>query len=178
MRSNLTFLGFLRQYVKELSGENTLSIRKLATHCNQFPKLREPLFLYAIFSGQSQALHDVLQAEPNTALQELYNTFGDSITLEMLKQQDNQVPERMQRVWNSYVSVRDRTSTDNHLKELMRQQIISFLSNKKISAYRVCKDLNLNQGNVSLWLKHGNQKAISYANAERVLDYIEALPTV
>jgi hypothetical protein len=29
MRSNLTFLGFLRQYVKELSGESTLSIKGL-----------------------------------------------------------------------------------------------------------------------------------------------------
>ena len=38
----------------------------------------------------------------------------------------------------------------------------------------MCKDPNLNQGNIFLWLKHGNQKAISYANAERVLDYIEA----
>lgn len=178
MRSNLTFLGFLRQYVKELSGENTLSIKKLAACCNQFPKLREPLFLYAMFSGQSQTLHRILQEEPNAALQELCDTFGESITLEMLQRQDKQVPERMHRVWNSYVSVRNRTSTDNHLKELMRQRVVSFLSDKKISAYRVCKDLNLNQGNVSLWLKHGNQKAISYANAERVLDYIEALPSV
>ena len=40
----------------------------------------------------------------------------------------------------------------------------------------MCKDPNLNQGNIFLWLKHGNQKTISYASAERVLDYIEALP--
>ena len=76
------------------------------------------------------------------------------------------------------VSVCDCTSTDDHLKELMRQQIISFLPDKNFSAYRMCKDLNLNQGNIFLWLKHGNQKAISYANAERVLDYIEALPAI
>ena len=96
----------------------------------------------------------------------------------MLQQQDNQVPERMQRVWNSYVSVRDRTSTDNHIKELMRHRILTRLSCKSVTIYRMCQDLNLNQGNVSLWLKHGNQKAISYANAEHVLDYIETLPTV
>lgn len=172
MRSNLTFLGFLRQYVKELSGENTLSIKRLAACCDSFPKLREPLFLYAVFSGQLQTLRNALQAEPNEPLQKLCDSFGDIVTLEMLQQMDEVLPERMCRVWTSYVSARDRTATENHLKELMRQKAISFLSSRKVSVCRICKDLELSQSNVSLWLNHGNPNAISYENAKRVLDYL------
>lgn len=85
MRSNLTFLGFLRQYVKELSGESTLSIKRLASCCGDFPKLREPLFLYAVFSGQLQTLRSALQAESNESLQKLCDDFGDIVTLDILQ---------------------------------------------------------------------------------------------
>lgn len=85
MRSNLTFLGFLRQYVKELSGESTLSIKRLASCCGDFPKLREPLFLYAVFSGQFQTLRSALQAESNESLQKLCDDFGDIVTLDILQ---------------------------------------------------------------------------------------------
>ena len=85
MRSNLTFLGFLRQYVKELSGESTFSIKRLASCCGDFPKLREPLFLYAVFSGQLQTLRSALQAESNESLQKLCDDFGDIVTLDILQ---------------------------------------------------------------------------------------------
>ena len=85
MRSNLTFLGFLRQYVKELSGESTLSIKRLASCCGDFPKLREPLFLYAVFSGQLQTLRSALQAESNKSLQKLCDDFGDIVMLDILQ---------------------------------------------------------------------------------------------
>lgn len=85
MRSNLTFLGFLRQYVKELSGESTLSIKRLASCCGDFPKLREPLFLYAVFSGQLQTLRSALQAESNESLQKLCDDFGDIVMLDILQ---------------------------------------------------------------------------------------------
>lgn len=175
MRSNLTFLGFLRQYVKELSGENTLSIKKLVACCDSFPKLREPLFLYTVFSGQLQTLRNALQAEPNEPLQQLCDSFGDVVTLEMLQQKNEILPERMYRVWTSYVSIRDRTTTENHLKELIRKKVLSSLSSKKVSVCRICKDLKLSQSNVSLWLNHGNPSAISYEKAEQALDYLDKI---
>ena len=91
MRSNLTFLGFLRQYVKELSGEDTLSIKKLVQHCSDVPKLREPVFLYAVFSNQLQTLQNVLQLTPNKEIQSLYNSYGKTITIEQLQQQNQQL---------------------------------------------------------------------------------------
>ena len=44
----LTFEGFLKQYVAELSGVQTASIHKLANCLSENPRLKEPLFLYAL----------------------------------------------------------------------------------------------------------------------------------
>ena len=43
----LTFEGFLKQYVAELSGVQTASVHKLADCMAENPRLKEPLFLYA-----------------------------------------------------------------------------------------------------------------------------------
>ncbi len=44
----LTFEGFLKQYVAELSGVQTASIHRLAACLSENPRLKEPLFLYAL----------------------------------------------------------------------------------------------------------------------------------
>lgn len=44
----LTFEGFLKQYVAELSGVQTASVHKLADRMAENPRLKEPLFLYAL----------------------------------------------------------------------------------------------------------------------------------
>lgn len=47
----LTFRGFLTQYVKHLSVQETTSLYKLAKEASSTnPRLKEPLFLYALFS--------------------------------------------------------------------------------------------------------------------------------
>ena len=44
----LSFKGFLSAYLRELSGQESLSISKLALMAKEeMPRLREPLFLYA-----------------------------------------------------------------------------------------------------------------------------------
>ena len=44
----LTFEGFLKQYVTELSGVQTASIHKLADCLQDNPRLKEPLYLHAL----------------------------------------------------------------------------------------------------------------------------------
>lgn len=47
----LTFRGFLAQYVKQLSAEKTNSLYKLAAEAGSSnPRLREPLLLYAVYT--------------------------------------------------------------------------------------------------------------------------------
>lgn len=51
MKQKLRFENFLKDYVRDLSF-GTTSIKKLVAECEDFPKLREPLFLYAKFNGE------------------------------------------------------------------------------------------------------------------------------
>lgn len=170
MKSNLSFLEFLQQYVKDLAGKDTLDIQQLLSCCNDFPKLREPLFVYAVISGRLQELNNTLLTQPNPALYELCNTYG-LLTIEMLQQQDGELPERVLRVWTSYVSVRDSAKTENHVKELMRQRILLLLQSQDITSSQLCDGLHLNPA----WLEYGDSNAISYDDATKLLDHVESL---
>ena len=55
----LTFEGFLKQYVAELSGVQTASVHKLADCLNENPRLKEPLFLYACLLYTSDAADEL-----------------------------------------------------------------------------------------------------------------------
>ena len=67
----LTFRGFLKQYVFSLSSLNTYGLYKLtAEAATTNPRLREPLFLYALFSDKSDVL---LQATKDYNLKKVYH---------------------------------------------------------------------------------------------------------
>lgn len=54
MRSNLTFLGFLRQYVKERSGKNTLSTKSSLPAAAAFPSCANHCFCTLYSAGSSK----------------------------------------------------------------------------------------------------------------------------
>ena len=55
MKQKLRFENVLKDYVRDLSF-GTTNIKKLVAECEDFPKLREPLFLYAKFNGKLKLL--------------------------------------------------------------------------------------------------------------------------
>lgn len=160
IKQKLRFESFLKEYVKELSF-GTTNIKKLVAECEDFPKLREPLFLYAKFNGE---------------LQHLCDTYGSTLTIEQLEQQDENLPERLRRVWTSYVAVRDSAEADNYMKGLMRKKVLSLLAEKHVTVYRVCKDTGINRGRLYRWLNKENMSAISCRGVDKVLRYLDKLP--
>ena len=116
----LTFEGFLKQYVAELSGVQTASIHKLADRMTENPRLKEPLFLYALAQ-----------------------------MLLLLEKQSPELPEGYWKVWRSYCSVRDAVLADNDTKELIHRRVLELQEKKKLTNYRLYTDLKLNPGNVN-----------------------------
>ena len=52
---NLTFEGFLKGYCRELSGQQSLSFRKLVKQATTVaPRVAEPLFLLALAQGKAE----------------------------------------------------------------------------------------------------------------------------
>lgn len=90
MKQKLRFENFLKDYVRDLSF-GTTSIKKLVAECEDFPKLREPLFLYAKFNGKLKLLYSVLEKTPNGELQHLCDTYGSTLTIELTKAEKNAI---------------------------------------------------------------------------------------
>lgn len=171
----LTFRGFLTQYVRQLSGKDTTSFFKLVEEANNDnPRLREPLLLFALYSNKQNVL---LRASKSTHLYfpyaELLQTYDAESMTECLVARSELLPEEYHKVWRSYQSVKNRSQTDDYTKGLMRKKIIRLQKQTGVTTYRIYTDLNINKGNLNAWIKHGDSSKVSLETARKTLHYIE-----
>ena len=168
----LTFLGFLTEYVRSLSKAGTASIFALAKEASfDNPRLREPLLLYALASGKKDIL---LRAAKKFALEEFYapalavigNNPVDTVLAESC------LPKEYLKVWRSYLAKKDTYRTNDATKELMRNKILRLQKERNVTNYRIYTDLKMNPGNLNAWLKHGDNSKISLDSARSCLMYL------
>jgi hypothetical protein len=171
----LTFSGFLRKYVCELSEQKTMSLYKLAKEASvNTPRLREPLFLYALFSDKTDVLLNATKDKRlHAEYSDLLNYFDKAHLLVALKEQNSRLDSGYLKVWKSYVSEKNRLSTDNQTKLLMRNKIVRLQNEKQVTNYRLYTDLELNPGNLNAYLKHGDSSKLSLDTSRKVLNYLE-----
>ena len=81
-------------------------------------------------------------------------------------------------VWRSYCSVRDAALADNDTKELIHRRVLELQQKKKLTNYRLYKDLKLNPGNVNAWLKHNDSSKMSLDCARQIYKYAKSYPSV
>ena len=172
----LTFNGFLKRYVRELSLQETNSLYKLSAEAvKDNPRLREPLFLYALFSDKMSVL---MQACRNSELLVYYEPLlkysTDEITSMLSSKSDKLAPE-FHKVWRSYQSLKNRNKSDNDTKELMRKKVKRLQDETGVTNYRIYTDLKLNPGNLNAWLKHGDSEKVSLDVARQTLRYVESV---
>ena len=99
----LTFEGFLKQYVAELSGVQTASVHKLADRMAENPRLKEPLFLYALaFNKVDLLLRYTATSAVAAEYEQLSNLYSLEQMLVLLEKQSPELPEGYRKVWRSY----------------------------------------------------------------------------
>ena len=170
----LTFPGFLKSYVRELSLSHSTGVRVLAREAaERNPRLREPLYLCALFTGQIVLLQKSVRG---TTLAAVYAGLSDEPTEieKQLRAEPSELPEAYGKVWHSYLVYKKRGKRDEETKELMRQQIVQLQAERGVSNYRLYTSLGLNPGNLNTWLKHGDGKKVSLKTARAVLDKVRA----
>ena len=100
----LTFPGFLTKYVRSLSLSDTNSVRALAREAaEENPRLREPLFLYALYTGKQ---HLLMKEVKNTGLDLVYGSLLTDHTYETIEaalQKGGVLPPEYDKVWRSLV---------------------------------------------------------------------------
>jgi len=170
----LTLHGFLSQYVRDLSPTYTGSLYKLSKEAVVNPRLREPLFLYAVTSDKADLL---LQATKDDQLNAEYAnmlaSYDRASLFHALESGDPILPDSYRKIYKSYVSVRDRVKAESRTKELILGKIRRLQREKRISNYRIYTDLRLNHGNLNAFLKHGDLTKVSLEAARRVEEYLD-----
>ena len=174
---NLTFSGYLKKYVRALSYAGTNGLYELAKEAvSTNPRLREPMLLYALFWGKEDVL---LQATKDAQLNHEYTVILESYNRDSMEQallrEDAALPERYIRVYKGYLSVRNKTMTDNHIKLLMREYILRVQREKGVSTYRIYTDLNVNHGNLRAFLNHANCTKMSLDKVRSAVAYLDAI---
>ena len=172
----LTFEGFLKQYVTELSGVQTASIHKLANCLHENPRLKEPLYLYALVFDKVNLL--LRYAKDPVCLAEyerLSNRYSREQVLALLQNQSAELSEGYLKVWRSYCSVRDAALADNDTKELIHRRVVEIQQKKQLTNYRIYADLKLNPGNVNAWLKHNDSSKMSLDCARQIYKYAKII---
>jgi len=174
---DLTFAGFLKQYIRSLSLANTNGLYRLAAEAaSDNPRLREPLFLYALFSGKEQVL---LSAVKSPEMRHEYVVLLERYNREEMEQAlcngDLELTEGYTKVYRSYLSVKNRKRRDNRTKALIRDYIIRLQKEKGVSTYRIYTDLQLNHGNINAYIKHCDCSRVSLETARSAVTYLERL---
>ena len=173
----LTFRGFLKQYVRSLSIANTCSLYKLAAEASSDnPRLREPLLLYALFSGKEKVL---LTATKSTELRreyfEILERHGWQEMEQALRNNEPTLPEGYAKVYRSYKYAKNRNKNVAHTKSLIRDKIIRLQCEKNITNYRIYTDIRINHGNMNAFLKHGDCSKVSLETARKAIAYMQRL---
>lgn len=163
----LTFKGFLKAYLCELSLCGSLSIRKLEKEVDSNLRLLEPLVLYAKITLTKEQLSRLKNKRVQSALKVLENHSDVEQAL-----QNKKLPEAYQKVYNSYLVRTNRIKNEEHTKMLMLPRIKEMQQKKHITNYRIYTDLHLNPGNVNDFLTNGNASKLSLKTAEMIFEYV------
>ena len=167
-----TLKGFLEEYCRELSGLDTVSLRKLVAAAEDNARLVEPLFALAAVQGKADYLARISEGrwfhDDYGALADRLEDYGP---VEALLSSDD-APPRYTAVLEAFRAQGDVLAADRRINALMRPRIVEALARKGLSRYRLCKDLGLNLGNVYAYLA-GNDAKVSKETARRMLRYAE-----
>lgn len=170
---NLTFEGFLKGYCRELSGQQSLSFRKLVGRATTVePRVAEPLFLLALAQGKAEY---VLGLSKGSWMEEGYrdvlSLYGQAGSLAALCI-EGKLPNRYANVWRAYRGVKEKPAADRRVNALMRKRTLEALKESGTTRYGLCRDLNLNKGNVYAYLA-GDDSKVSRETARRIMEYAE-----
>lgn len=169
----LSFQSFLKRTLRDLSMDGNTAVFQLAKELPENPRLLEPLCLYAATLKEETRAH-LLQKYPVLGNEYAKNSIlmAPANQLEAKLEAMEDSGNTYRKLWNSYVSVRDRQEADNHTKLLIHTRIRKLQQDKGISNYRVYTDLHLNPGNLNAFLTRRNCDKVSLNTARLVLQYL------
>lgn len=170
----LTFDGYVKQYVSQLSLYNATAASQLTVESiDANPRLREPLAIHAVVNRHGRA---VLNSAAGTSVSAFYEQYVLLYTRDkMLRELEDgspSLPDGFHKVWRSYQAERQKSLHDKELKALFRARILELKKDCPVSTYRLCKELHLNNANVCTWLRTGDPQMVTLAAARQIYRFL------
>ena len=169
-----TFKSFLSDYVKDMNPEHSLSLFKNERHIEKDERLSNVYSFYVFFNDE--AVKTLVSKKDR--LPRLYKRYCeykkkyDNTSLENLKTKVEAL-DPFDELRQLYVSYKNLVVNRNLvLKKLYHEKITRLQREKKISTYRIYKDVNLNHGNTNDFLKNKVFNKLSIKNVKAIMDYV------
>ena len=159
----LSFNSYLEQYLKDISGDVSLSVSKLVKKAKKNYRILDPLILYCALTDKRELF--------NKRSKNKYKELIDSLTI------DNFLSDKYQnynfsKIWDSYQHRVNVMDYNNVIKSRIRLNIIKTMQEKGITNYRVYTDLKLNPGNINAFLTNADTSKASLDLVKRIFNYV------
>lgn len=164
MRS-LTIETYLKQQLFELSGSNSISIKKLVKESRKNARIFDYLVMYCFSTRKEKLLYKHLNKKEKMIISKM-----DYSNLLSDKFKDK---HSFNKIIQSYTNRVNENKNENTIKANIRLRIIEMQKKKKVSNYYIYKNLNLNPGNTNSFLKNGNTKKLSLNDVNMVFDLLK-----
>ena len=167
-------MNFLRDYVKDMNPEHSLSLFKNEKSVESNARLLNVYTFYVFFNP------DVTKSLLNKKdkLPVLYNKYmsykvrykGYTKTNLSNKVESLDTFDELKQLYTSYINL---VVNKNHLlKRMYHKRIVNLQKEKRISNYRIYSDLKLNHGNTNEYLKNEKYEKLSLNNIKKMMDYV------
>lgn len=167
----LTFEGFLDRYVRELSGFERIDLAQMAiaADCSQ-PRIKEPVVIYAAMKRSPETVRKLFRG--TSLLNDYERYFFNRM---VLSEADYKLlPEGYQKVYRSYLSVKNKNQNELRIKALYRTNILEVRSNCTLTDYRICKELGINSGNFHSFMNQEKMDSLSLVKVRQVYELVKS----
>lgn len=173
MGRSLSFKTFLLEYCQYLTGlYNTKSLLKFSQKLDEEPRAEEPVLLYALGNKRDlQKFKKNLNFVLRDKMKILESEYKKYNNLELMFKKSENLSVDLKKVYEAYISQKNKTSANNPLKDSYRNYFLNKMKETKLTNYRLCSDLKLNLSNFTYFLKGQNEK-LSLENCQKVYNYL------
>lgn len=166
----LTFKSYLKNYVKNNSGLNTLDITKLVNSISKGEsEIKDALILYCIMCGKVVTLKRVLKREEI----EDFNIEDTLITERDLKSAKSKVNPVYKEIYNKYIEEKNSGIIAHERKENLRRQILRLNKKHNFSMRRLSIVAGVDASNFNTFMKNKDYPKVSTEKLEKVVEYLE-----
>lgn len=169
-----TFEGYVRAQLKQKTGLETASLRRLVPLALSDPELIELVFVFAQLRNKKYHLMSLVWGTPlEREYRAALHVMGEEGSLEAFLQ-SKRTPVEYRRIYTDFLHHPTKEAAQKKADEKdiqrLRERTLKALEASGITRYRLCADLGLNPGNVYAYLA-GNTKKVSLETAQRICNY-------